>query len=116
MMLVEVGSMRIEAFRTREANSEGETSRVVVVTPGELREVVRDALLDVLAHARAEQTGIRQTGEWLDSRAVANLLGVCTRTVVHLARREELPSSRVGRLLRFQRADVDAFVAARRTG
>ena len=89
------------------------TFPVVVVTPNDLRELVRDAVREALAGRREQDTG-----EWVDAAGAAAILGVHVRTVGNLAKRSELPSSRVGRLLRFRHADVTAYLerahAARR--
>lgn len=42
---------------------------------------------------------------------VARRLGIAPRTVTDLVRRRELAAVRVGRLLRFTEAAVDAFIA-----
>lgn len=48
--------------------------------------------------------------EWLDSAGAAELLGMHRRTVAKLAASGELLSSRIGRLLRFRRADVERYL------
>jgi len=45
---------------------------------------------------------------------VAELLGVTPRLVRELRARRELPAILVGRLLRFDRADIADFIAAQR--
>lgn len=54
----------------------------------------------------------RATGDtvWLDTAAAAELLGVHPRTVTKLAKSGELPSSRIGKLWRFRRRDIEAFL------
>ncbi len=51
----------------------------------------------------------------LDAGEVADLLGLRCSTVEDYARRGELPCVRLGRHRRFLRADVEAYVLARRT-
>jgi excisionase family DNA binding protein len=74
------------------------------MTPEQLRALVVDAVREALATRGAEPA------EWLDAKSAAVLLGVHPRTVAKMAKGGELPSSRVGRLLRFRRADVVALL------
>ena len=48
--------------------------------------------------------------DWLDAEGAAALLGVCSRTLKKRAGEGEIPSSRVGRLWRFSRADLVAYL------
>ena len=80
---------------------------VVVVSPADLRELVRSAVAEALA-GRVEQV----TSDWVDAAGAAAILGVHVRTIGNLAKRRDLPSTRVGRLLRFRRADLVAYLAA----
>lgn len=50
----------------------------------------------------------RSDCEYLTSMEVANLLGVSLRTVVNLRRRRVLPHIKIGRLVRFSRAQVES--------
>jgi excisionase family DNA binding protein len=80
-------------------------SSVIVVSPQELAIVVETAV------RRALDAGAsREASEWLDAGAVAKLLGIHRRTVARLAKTGELPSSRIGKLLRFRRSDVVAVL------
>ncbi len=80
---------------------------VVVIDTEELRAIIgteiRAALAERVGHAEAAP-------EWLDARATADLLKVNPRTVAKLAAAGRLPASRIGRLLRFRRADILAFL------
>ncbi|MBX7196206.1 MAG: helix-turn-helix domain-containing protein [Sandaracinaceae bacterium] len=84
---------------------------LVVVEAAELVRMIDTAVRRAL-DARSEP---RADGEWIDTRAAAELLGVSTRQIAKLAaggrgRPARLSSSRVGRLLRFRRADVLAML------
>ena len=48
---------------------------------------------------------------------VAKLLAVCTRTIVRMAERGELPAFKVGRLWRFRRSELnDKLIANQKFG
>jgi len=87
---------------------------LIVTTPEELARIVREQIDAALA-ARGPAAN-EQPSEWIDTAAAAALLGVSTRQVAKMAasakeRPAALASSRVGRLLRFRRADVLALLA-----
>lgn len=84
---------------------------VIVVSPDELREIVRSAVREALDDRRGDDAA-----DWLDTAGAAALLRVHRRTVARLAQHGEIPSSRVGRLLRLRRTDVLAYLTANRTG
>ncbi len=46
---------------------------------------------------------------------VASLLGVARKTVIIWAREGRIPSVRIGRFYRFDRAELDAWMRANRT-
>ena len=50
----------------------------------------------------------------LDTKEVAKLLKVSTRTITKLAERGELTGFKVGDLWRFQRSDVEAFIESQK--
>jgi len=50
----------------------------------------------------------------LDKKEVAQILGTSCRHVLQLARMGALPSLKVGRLVRFQREDIDKFIRLQR--
>jgi excisionase family DNA binding protein len=50
----------------------------------------------------------------LDTKEVAKLLKVSTRTITKLAERGELSGFKVGDLWRFQRSDVEAFIVSQK--
>lgn len=79
---------------------------LVTLTRAELLDVVREAVREE-AIARAE--------EWIDADAVAKLLGVERSTVPTLVSRDKLPAARVGRVYRFKRAAVLAWLEDRAT-
>lgn len=84
-------------------------SRVVVLEADELAELVENAVRRALDARSSEPAP--EPSEWLDTRGAAELLGVSSRTVSNYARSGALPSSRIGRLLRFRRSDLEAFLA-----
>jgi len=53
---------------------------------------------------------LAEPDEVLDTKDVAKILKVSTRTVLRLAERGELPYFRVGDLWRFERKDVDEYI------
>lgn len=103
-------------MRTSEANtlehrreSMREPARNLVVIDAEeldrrIEEAVRRALAD---RAPAEPA------EWLDAKSTAAELGVSPRQIAKLAKAGALPHAKVGKLLRFRRADVEAYLAKR---
>lgn len=85
---------------------------LVVVEAGELERMIDAAVRRALDAQRDEP---QLASEWIDTAAAAALLGVSTRQVAKLAasargRPALLASSRIGRLLRFRRADVLALL------
>jgi excisionase family DNA binding protein len=52
----------------------------------------------------------------LSVRELAGFLGVSPRMVQHLAKRGDLPCVKIGRCLRFEMADVRAFIEKQKTG
>ncbi len=84
--------------------------KVAVLTPEELHELVTSAVRAELAKVRPEPES-----EIMTCEQVAELLGVHTRTVRHLIRDEGLPPlRRIGKLWRFRRSDVLAWMANRK--
>ncbi len=83
-------------------------SAVVVISPEELAAIIEAAVKRAL-----ETRGSAAPAEWLDAKRAAELLGVHQRTVMRLAKNGELPSSRIGRLLRFRREHVLALMNTR---
>lgn len=76
-----------------------------------------DALL-VAAAEKGAKLALEARGhadEWLDQTQAAELLGVARSSIPMLCRREALPHARLGRLYRFKRAELDAWLAARAT-
>ena len=52
--------------------------------------------------------------EWLSTSAAADRLGVTPRTLYRFINDGNLPAYRIGRVIRLQRGDVDAFIDASR--
>lgn len=90
---------------------------VIVTTPAELAELVEAAVERVL-----ERRGLSAANEpptpsdWIDAREAARLLRVHVRTVSNYAAPgpdgapPRLPSTNIGRIRRFRRADVIALL------
>lgn len=83
---------------------------VIVVSPEELRRIVREAV-------RAELEAVEAPPEWLDSAGAAELLGVHVKTVQKLVRTQGLPAHRVGeKILRFSRPALLDWMKRRAAG
>lgn len=63
----------------------------------------------------ADHAGVRGDG-WLSSDETARVLGVTVRTVYRLVDAGRLPAYRFGRVIRFRRHEVDAFIESSRIG
>jgi excisionase family DNA binding protein len=85
------------------------TSPVVVLTPEQLRELVRDAVREALDD-RAANEAPAPDREWLDASSAGALLGVHARSVIRMAQAGKLRGTRLGKLWRFRRSDVDALL------
>jgi putative molybdopterin biosynthesis protein len=48
--------------------------------------------------------------EWLSTQEAARRLGITTRTLYRFVDQGEIPAYRMGRVIRLQAADVDAFI------
>lgn len=86
-------------------------SALVILTPEQLAGLVREAVraeLGALSEAREP--------EWLDQTQAAELLGVARSSIPTLCARDGLPHSRLGRLYRFRREDLDRWLATRAAG
>lgn len=61
---------------------------------------------------------ITRSTELLDTRAAAEVLGVTPRTleVWRCTKRQPLPYVKVGRLVKYRRSDLDAFIARQVVG
>ena len=57
---------------------------------------------------------IMATDDILDTKEVAKLLKVSTRTITKLAERGEIIGFKVGDLWRFQHSDVEAFIKSQK--
>jgi excisionase family DNA binding protein len=87
-------------------------SRVVVVTVDELTRIVAAEVRRALAENTTAQTA---PSDWLTPDQLAGELGYDRRTIPALVRRRGLPCHRIGRKLRFRRAEVDAWVKSNGT-
>jgi excisionase family DNA binding protein len=81
---------------------------LVVTSVSQLRSLIDEAVSAALARVASPADRPLTTEE------VAEMLGVCARTVTNLVRDRGLPARRVGRSLRFFRGDVLAWME--RTG
>lgn len=77
---------------------------LVVIDADELERRIEEAV------RRALTASHRQEPQWIDAEGAAALLGVHPRTVTRLAKSGRLASRRIGRLLRFERAAVLAWL------
>lgn len=82
---------------------------VVVMDAHELR-----AMIAAEIRAALDERDADESPDWLDAKGAAALLGVHARTVAKMAQDGTLAASRVGRLLRFRRADVVALLERQR--
>ena len=83
-------------------------TELVVIEVDVLRELIRDVVRD-------EQGEAPQANEWVGTAAAANILGCHAKTAARMARRGEIPATRLGSHWRFRRADLDAYLAGGRT-
>ena len=81
---------------------------VIVVSPDDLRTIVGEAVRDALDERQRRHD--HEPHEWLETAGVAALLGVHPRTVTKAAKAGELPCSRIGKLYRYRRSDVVAYL------
>jgi excisionase family DNA binding protein len=81
---------------------------LVVIEVDLLRELLREVVRD-------EQGATLPANEWVRTAAAANILGRHPKTVARMARRGEIPATRLGNQWRFRRADLDAHLAGART-
>ena len=88
--------------------------RVVTVTAEELAALVEAAVRRALAEVAA--TANPTAGDWLDAGESADLLGVHRRTIGKLVKAGTLRASRIGKLYRIRRGDVEAMLAKRPNG
>ncbi len=52
--------------------------------------------------------------EWLGSKETAELLGISLRTTYRLVDDGQLPAYQIGRVIRFKRDEVEAFIESTR--
>ncbi len=89
------------------------TTRVLVVMEADdLRALVVEALREALADRPAASSA----AEWLDTASAAELLGVNPRTITKRAAAGEIPASRIGKLWRFRRSDLERLLVRSDTG
>lgn len=82
---------------------------IIVTTPEQLREIVREEVKAAIAEA-----GRGNESEVLDTEGAARLLGVNPQTVPRLVKMKGLPSlRRIGTHYRFRRADLLAWMRDR---
>lgn len=80
--------------------------RVVVLEEDELEALVERAVRRALDMER----GPRLVDEWLDTAAAAALLSINPRTITKRAADGTIPASRIGKLWRFRRGDLERYL------
>jgi excisionase family DNA binding protein len=80
---------------------------IVQLTLGELRGVIRAAVRD--------EIGALKPAEYMTPEQVAEVLGCATESISTYCTRDGLPCVKVGRIRRFVRDDVVAWLEERRT-
>lgn len=83
-------------------------TELVVIEIDVLRELIREVVRD-------EHWETRPGSEWVGTADAADILGYHPKTVAGMARRDEIPATRLGSQWRFRRADLDAHLAGGRT-
>ena len=86
--------------------------RVLALPPEQLRAALAagEALgLAVTATAVANSTAPER---WLNSEELAELIGIHSTTVEAMAKRDEIPSIRAGKALRFKLSEVETSIKA----
>jgi excisionase family DNA binding protein len=83
-------------------------SAVLVMSPDDIREIVRSVMREELANHHQNPGS-----EVLTAEHVAEMLEVHVRTVAKLVVRDGLPARRLGREYRFSRAEVLAWLEER---
>lgn len=81
--------------------------RIITISADELEQRIEAAVRRVI--------GVAAPVEWLDQGEVAVLLGVARSSVPTLCQRDALPHTRIGRVYRFKKADVVAWLEQRAT-
>jgi excisionase family DNA binding protein len=82
-------------------------SSLVVIDRDELVAIVREAVREELTQAPMVES------QYLDADRLATLLGVARSSIPQLVKREGLPTIRLGRLYRFRRSEVIAWLEER---
>lgn len=80
--------------------------RVVVLEEDELEALIKRAVRLALDMER----GPRAVDEWLDSAQASELLGINARTLTKHAADGTIPASRIGKLWRFRRGDLERYL------
>lgn len=83
---------------------------IIVMSPAELAKIVRAVVREELGAANSNES------EWLDRDGVATLTGYAPSYISELVRRRGLPCVRIGRKMRFRRAEVERWAKERGNG
>jgi excisionase family DNA binding protein len=75
-----------------------------------LREILRPIVIEAVREVLAERSA-EPPAEWLSTVEAAKVLDIHPKTLERMARSKEIPSARVGRCLRFRRADLETYLA-----
>lgn len=89
-------------------------SPLVVVPAADLDAMIR-AAVNAAVNAALDARERAPVPDLLDARAVAAMLGVHPRSVQKMTRHQGLPHLRLGKLLRYRRAEIDRWIRDRRT-
>lgn len=89
------------------ANDNSDATMLVTLTIGGLKQLVREAVREELKTPVAP--------EYLSAEQVAELIGCGVESIRTYCTRDGLPCVRIGKLRRFQRADVLAWLEERRS-
>jgi len=79
---------------------------LIVTTPEELRELIREAVRAELAESGATDL----PSEWVDTATAAEILGRHPKTVARMAKLGQLPAKRLGNQWRYKRVDCLAYL------
>lgn len=83
------------------------TLHVVTISVEELEQRIEAAV--------RRAVGEREPADWIDQSEAAKLLGVARSSVPTMCQRDGLPHARVGRVYRFRRALIEAWLEERAT-
>lgn len=89
----------------------GEPAKMILMTEGELRAIVRDSVGEAVRAALGERA--EPPSEWMTLDQAAAYLSFHPNYVRRLSSLGKIPSHRLGKSYRFRRAELDECIAAR---